>query len=251
MSRQPALLRIAVFFGIALVCSWYFRIHGPTWYTALTLPAGLTSLKHLLEGVGPLLGALVVLTLFQPPGRVTLFGSSRRWSLLMAVVPVVLFAMVGVDDPAGQQDSHVHGAIIGMVSMGYVLFEEFGWRGYLLDEVRGMGIGGIWVRALIVGLLWYAWHLTPFSAASIGEHMVFLGLLIFGSWGFERITDTTGSVISVACFHLLGSLVSTNALIQNGMSGTNRLIVFGICLVIWITMVSKWPGRLSGETTKQ
>ncbi|MBK9147700.1 MAG: hypothetical protein IPM12_07775 [Flavobacteriales bacterium] len=42
----------------------------------------------------------------------------------------------------------------------------------------------------------------------------------------------------------MGSLLSTNALIQDGMSGTSRMVIFGICLVAWIAMVSKWPGRV-------
>lgn len=250
MSTRPALFRIALFFGIAASLSWYFRVHVPSWFNALEFPLGLTPLKYLLEGIGPLLGALAVLMLFRPPRPVTLFGSSRKWSLLMAALPIGLFAVIGIEDPEAILDRHLHGAIIGLVSMGYVVFEEFGWRGYLLDEVRGMGVGGIWVRALIIGVLWYAWHLTPLSAATIGEHAVFLGMLIFGSWGFERITDTTGSVISVACFHLLGSLLSTNALIQEGMSGSSRMVIFGICLVAWIAMVSKWPGRERAATAQ-
>ncbi|MCB0770645.1 MAG: CPBP family intramembrane metalloprotease [Flavobacteriales bacterium] len=243
MTQRSALLRILLFFGIALLLSWYFRIHVPHWFRVLELPLGLTPFKYLLEGIGPLAGALVVIVLFRTPRRISLFGSSRKWSVLMALIPVVLFAVIGIEDTQTGSDRHLHGAVIGAVSMGYVVFEEFGWRGYLLDEIRGMGISGIWLRSLLIGLLWYAWHLTPFNVASLGEHAAFLGLLIFGSWGFERISDTTGSVVSVACFHLLGSLLSTNALIQDGMSGTNRMLIFGICLVTWIAMVSKWPGR--------
>ena len=61
MPLRPALLRVALFFGIALALSWYFRVHVPAWFKALELPLGLTQLKYLLEGIAPLLGALAVL----------------------------------------------------------------------------------------------------------------------------------------------------------------------------------------------
>ncbi|MCB0788182.1 MAG: CPBP family intramembrane metalloprotease [Flavobacteriales bacterium] len=248
----PAVRRIALFYGIAIACSWYFRVHDPQWYRDLVLPFGLTPFKYLLEGLGPALGALVVIGLFKPKRNVTLFGTSRKWSLLMAALPVLLLALIGVGPGEEGGNAHVHGLIVGLLSVGYVVLEECGWRGYLLDEVRGLGTTSVRGRALLIGMLWYVWHLTPWNAAGIGDHFIFLGMLVFASWGFEKITDTTGSVVSAACFHLLGSLLSTNVLLQNGLSSTARLVIFGICLVVWIAMVSKWPGRApSGDMRSQ
>ncbi|MEZ4755544.1 MAG: CPBP family glutamic-type intramembrane protease [Flavobacteriales bacterium] len=243
--------RIALFYGIAVTCSWYFRIHDPAWYRTLELPYGLTPFKYLLEGLGPTLGALLVIVLFRPKQNVSLFGTSRKWSLMMAALPVLLLTLVGIDASHEGGNAHVNGLTVGLLSVGYVVLEEFGWRGYLLDEVRGLGNTSVRGRALLIGMLWYIWHLTPMNAAGIGDHLTFLAMLVFASWGFEKITDTTGSVISVACFHLLGSLLSTNQLIQNGLSSTWRLAIFGICLVAWISMVSKWPGRQARKLTSQ
>lgn len=97
----------------------------------------------------------------------------------------------------------------------------------------------IWFRIL----LFYAIALFlnfNINTENFTQHLLFLGMLIFASWGFEKIMDETQSVLSVACFHLLGSIMSYNALLQGGFSENQRLLVFGVCLVTWIYFVSNW-----------
>ncbi len=233
------LSRILLFYAIAIVLSYFFRINPPSWYTDLKFRGGFTIFKYMAEGLGPAVGALVVIFLFKPKRDITFFGTSKVRSIGMALLPLVLFTAVGMPNKLGL-NAHYYGFIVGAMSIAYVILEELGWRGYLLDELKTAALTPF-TRALIIGFMWYLWHLNfSFTSETISEHLIFLGVLIFASWGFEKITDTTKSVLSVACFHLLGSIMSYNALLQGGFSGNQRWIVFSICLVIWVYTVSTW-----------
>jgi uncharacterized protein len=233
------LLRISIFYAVALLGSYVFRIAKPDWFINLTLPGGFTAFKYLAEGAGPAFGALLVIMVFKPNLKISFWGSSLKWSLIMLAVPMILFTGMGVQNDFGLQPNY-YGFLVGIVSMLYVILEELGWRGYFLNELRGEKMSP-WLRAVIIGSLWFAWHLNfNFEGEMLKQQLVFWALMIFGSWGFEKITDVTNSVVSVACFHLLGSILGYNMLIQNGLTETQKMILFGVCLVSWIVIVNLW-----------
>ncbi|GJM31701.1 MAG: hypothetical protein DHS20C18_07020 [Saprospiraceae bacterium] len=232
-------VRILLFYGIAIGLSYLFRINPPAWYTDLELGGGLTVFKYLAEGLGPAIGALIIIFIFRPKREITFFGTSRLKSIGMILLPLVLFTGIGIENTL-ELNAHYYGFLVGLFSIGYVILEELGWRGYLLDELKAEKLNPI-TRSVIIGVLWYIWHLNfSISSSNISEHLSFLGILIFASWGFEKITDTTKSVLSVACFHLLGSIMSYNLLLKGGFTDNQRWIIFGICLVVWIYVVSTW-----------
>jgi len=232
-------LRIAIFYAIALLGSYIFRIAKPDWFTNLTLPEGFTAFKYLAEGMGPAIGAFLVFLIFKPKFKISFWGTSLKWSLLMLAIPMILFTVMGVKNELNLQPNY-YGFLVGLVSMLYVTFEELGWRGYLLKELKGEKMSPL-VRAVIIGTLWFAWHLNfDFEGEMLTQQLVFFGLMIFASWGFEKIMDVTNAVASVACFHLLGSILGYNMLIQNGLSETQKMILFGVCLVSWIVIINLW-----------
>lgn len=240
------LIRIIVFYSIALLGSYIFRIAKPDFINSINLPFGFSLLKHLFEGIGPILGAIIVLAIFKPNKKITLWGTSKVKSISMLAIPLILFVIIGVRNQQGI-NTHWYGFIVAISSLLYVVFEEFGWRGYLLDELKMKQSNPI-IRAILIGILWYIWHLNfNINSETLQEHLVFLALLIFASWGFEKITDTTKSVISVACFHLLGSLMGYNQMIQDGINSNSRILIFGICLIAWIIIVSKWDKQKSAN----
>jgi len=153
---SPKLLRIAVFYLIALVFAYFFRYAQPEWYDTLDLPAGLTIVRNLLSALGPWLGAFLVTILLRPERKVSLFGSGRLPSLIMIAVPVVVFTLFGASNSDGLNE-YYYGLIVGLLMAVYCLFEESGWRGYLQDELRGMNP---FLRYVVIGVMWYAWHLT-------------------------------------------------------------------------------------------
>ena len=238
--------RIILFYSIALIGSYLFRIIKPDILFHLNLPYGLQVFTTILEGIGPFVGALIILIIFRPSRKVSFWGSSLKKSISMLLLPIILLSIFGIENKE-DLNKHCLGFIVGLTSIVYVIFEEFGWRAYLLQElkIKQLNIG---LRSIIIGALWYIWHLNfSITLDNYIEHLVFLAILIFASWGFEKILDSTKSIVSVACFHFLGSLMTYNQLLNNGLSSQNRTIIFIICLISWIAFVSKWKSTSSNN----
>jgi len=115
--------------------------------------------------------------------------------------------------------------------------EEYGWRGYLQEELKEVKP---WKKYVSIGFLWYLWHLTFLTEATFGENIFFLAMMIFGSWGIGQVAESTKSIIASACFHLIIQIMMFNALIKNGIDGTEKLIILGISVVIWFVIIKKW-----------
>src|SRR5690606_10564804 len=67
-------------------------------------------------------------------------------------------------------------------------------------------------KYVIIGVLWYLWHLSFLKGGSVQENLFFMGLLILGSWGIGQIAEATKSIVASACFHLIVQIMSFNAL---------------------------------------
>lgn len=65
-------------------------------------------------------------------------------------------------------------------------------------------------------------------------------MMIFGSWGIGQVAELTKSIVASACFHLIIQIMMFNALIKNGIDGTEKLIILGISVAIWIVIMEKW-----------
>jgi uncharacterized protein len=232
--------RVVIFLIIAITVSNIFRFDVfalqeklrvlPTWLYILTLV--------LLEGSGVFIGALLALYFLKKkrPKTITLFGTSRSKSLLMVVIPVFMLTILGVTN---EFDLNVHGygfiAIVG--TMLYCIMEEYGWRGYLQEELTSIAP---WKKYIAIGIIWYVWHLSFLTEASIGDNLFFLFMMMVGSWGIGQVADSTKSILASACFHLIIQILMFNALIKNGISGTEKLIMLGVCITLWYVIIKKW-----------
>ena len=121
-----------------------------------------------------------------------------------------------------------------MIGLMVGLFEETGWSGFLIPEMRLRY--SIFTTGLVVGLIWGAWHFILFW-----ENDSFLGILplailitrlftwlppfrIFMVW----ILDRTGSLLLVILTH--ASLVfTTTVIVPMSLTGINLLI----WLIVW------------------
>ena len=236
--------RIVIFLIIAITISNIFRfdIFGlkenltqlPTWIFILT--------TALLEGSGVLVGALIAIFLLKKKRKteITLFGTSKSKSMLMAIIPIIILTVIGVNNKYGL-NSHIYGlyAIIG--TLIYCIMEEYGWRGYLQEELKTLKP---WKKYLAIGFLWYLWHLTFLTKATVGDNLFFLAMMIFGSWGIGQVAELTKSIIASACFHLIIQIMMFNALIKNGIDGAEKLIILGVSIVIWIVIMKKWKNKI-------
>ena len=118
-----------------------------------------------------------------------------------------------------------------------VLGEEIGWRGYLQEELKSFKP---WRKYLAIGFIWYLWHLTFLTNATVGDNLFFLAMMIFGSWGIGQVAESTKSIIASACFHLIIQIMMFNGFIKNGIDGTEKLLILGVSVVLLYVVVKKW-----------
>jgi len=67
----------------------------------------------------------------------------------------------------------IFGSLLGLLIVIYALGEEIGWRGFMHDRLANRAI---WLRAVIISVPWYLWHL-PFSG---GEFEFLVALKAYG-----------------------------------------------------------------------
>jgi hypothetical protein len=82
--------------------------------------------------------------------------------------------------------------------------------------------------------------LTFLTKASLGDNLFFLGMMNLGSWGIGQVAESTKSILASACFHMIIQIMMLNALIKDGIDGTEKIIILGISIVIWFVIVKKW-----------
>jgi len=236
--------RLLAFWGIAVSSRYYFSYQPVAWYGNIAEPFELVLAKAPLVAIGPFLGALVVIPFMDKPARMSTTGTSVWRSLLMISVPILLFVLFGLPNEKGLAPSYM-GLLAALVMVVYVFFEEYGWRGYLQDELRDISPH---YRYLIIGTIWYAWHLTFLSPSNVWNEIIFWIVAVAGSWGIGQIANTTYSILACTCFHMIGNIMSRFKLISGGMTLNTRLIILGICLAIWIYLVYTWSKPSSPAT---
>ncbi|MEJ2637869.1 MAG: type II CAAX endopeptidase family protein [Calditrichia bacterium] len=134
---------------------------------------------------------------------------------------------------------------IPLSGLAAVFGEEYGWRGFLQDE---MGRLGDRRAALVVGLVWGLWHIPvllsgvhtyPATAPGLG-----LGLVLFVLWGFFQSYAVlkTGSIWVAAFLHGLVNSVYA-FMLQYLVRPVDKLFSFGlgvyglICLAVVVAFI--------------
>jgi len=237
--NKLAFTRILIFYSIAIVISNIFRFDVfqleqffeelPTWVMVVYGP---------LQAVGILLGTLIAFRLLekQTGPEISIFGTSRKWSIIMAVIPVILLLVLGVNNKQGE-NVHYFGFIAGLSTFIYCFSEEIGWRGYLEEELKNLSE---LKRVLIISGLWYFWHLSFLSNPNLIDNVFFFGWLLFGSWGLGKVVQLTKSVFAAAYFHMVINIVLFNGIVKNGLGQTDKVIVLVVLIPIWILILAQW-----------
>lgn len=236
--KRQSWFHIIIYFIIATTLSAVFRLGLFDWYNKMFLPFGLTILmKSILEGIGPIIAATIVLTTIKKKSDITFLGCKKVKSFIMVIIPIVLFTICGANNDQNI-NRHYYGFIVGVSLILYAIFEEFGWRGFLQNELTNLKP---LFRATLIGLFWYLWHLSFISKeTTIFNELKFFGILIIASWGIGAIAEKTKSVFASACFHLIGSILTFSPLMSNSFDDQTRYIIFAICLFSWIVIVNTW-----------
>jgi membrane protease YdiL (CAAX protease family) len=229
--------RIAVFYLIAIAISALARLY---WHTGDPTPVerGPFGLYfHLVAGAGPALGAAAVWILFRYRSRMSLGGTNLAFGLGMIVVPALVMGFMGIPNGFGIEP-HLFGIHMGVWIALYALLEEIGWRGYLQDEFHERPA---LVKYAIVGLFWYAWHLSWVSAFSIVGELVTILFVIAASIGIGFVADRTRSVLAAASFHIIGNVMGlTTDFTTIIPSMHTRMIIVTACLIVWLVVLRIW-----------
>lgn len=237
--------RIILFFIIAIVISNIFRFDVFSLKENMkNLPGWLYILINtFLEGSGVFLGTIIGLKLLSKTKTVSssFFGSSIKYSLTMAFLPVILFTAIGVKN-SFEMNKHLYGFVAGFCTFLYCIIEEYGWRGYLQEELQDLKA---WKKYTLIGSIWYIWHLSFLTEADLMSNLMFLLGLILGSWGIGQVMISTKSVTACACFHLIVQIALYNSLIKNGLEGYQKLIIIVACVAFWLIIIKKWEKRNS------
>lgn len=142
----------------------------------------------------------------------------------------------------------------------FALGEEYGWRGWLADQLRPLG--AVWAN-LIIGVLWGLWHapliLMGFNYGSyrvLGAGFM-IAWCIAASFLLWRARQVTGSVLAAAVIHggingfagvFLLVLVNTNTLVAAPMGLIGIATVAVVAALFWLVTARVKPlPVLAGE----
>jgi membrane protease YdiL (CAAX protease family) len=237
-AKKQVFLRVILFYLIAFTVSNLFRFdlfHLENFFESL--PLWTMIFQGPIQALGVLLGAIIAIKLLRKHSHTefSLWGSSKKWSLIMSLFPVLLLLILGVTNT--QVDSHYYGFIAGISTLIYCLFEEYGWRGYLEEELKYIPE---FTRVMIIAGLWYLWHLNFLRTTDLVSNIIMIASLILGTWGIGKIIRMTQSVLAAACIHMTINMVLFNGFIKNGLDGTDKIIVLSVLIPVWILILSKW-----------
>lgn len=236
---KKAIIRIIIFYTIGITFSNVFRFDliqlNETQESLSLLELLLTSP---LGAIGLLIGGLISIYLLKKERDLnySLFGTSRKWSLIMLTIPIILLSVFGVDN-VNTVNPHYYGFIGGIGTFIYCFCEEIGWRGYLQDELKSIKE---WQRVLLIGFLWYLWHFSFISNQNLVNNIQFLGWMIVGSWGLGKVIDSTKSIFASTCFHLIINLMMFNGQMTKGIEASSKLFILGISVTLWILILIIW-----------
>jgi membrane protease YdiL (CAAX protease family) len=224
-------VELVIFYVVAVVVSAPFRLRLVNMEDILPLPFGLNIFYHVLRGIGPLAGFIVVYYLLKSrvERKISFWGRNRFFSLLAILVIPVGLTMAGVQNDF-ELSRNYYGMLTGLMLILYALAEEYGWRAYLQEALAPLPI--VW-RILIIAVLWYLWHLNfiipPFN---IKMQLIHFLALLLGAWGLLKISESTYSVLFVAAVHLSFNLMSDVA-----CGFRARLIILSFSVLLWIVLI--------------
>ena len=168
----------------------------------------------LATGLGPAIGALVVMLIFKRKTEYTILGKSARKSIATIVIPCIVFGIIGGLDLG----------VTCLFAFTYGLLEEYGWRGFLQYELRKLPM---WQYVLIITVMWFLWHLD-LSQRSV---LPFFLLLLLASWGIGKVANDTHSLSLCAAFHGI-----VNFSKRDLFSDTTFTVAFICVIVFWIVI---------------
>ncbi|MBK6265322.1 CPBP family intramembrane metalloprotease [Marivirga sp. S37H4] len=197
---------ILLFYLIAVLISNLFRFDILEINQLLSLPWSIEiAIRSLLEGSGIILAFLAVWLFFKQ-------SISQYWDkpqlkdVLLLAVPIVLYAFIGVENSRGG-NSHMDGLIVAASIMGYCFIEEMAWRSYFHKELSKLNKS---LRYLIIGVIWYLWHLSFLSSGTFNmiQEIQYLVIFILASFALGTVVEKKQSIYPAVFLHFLVNTIT-------------------------------------------
>lgn len=227
--------RIVIFIGIALIWSyiWFSQRH-----LLNNFIGNFQSIAVLFFGLVPTLGLVIGSFVFRKKlekKEVSIAGTNLKYSIIILSIPILCLTLIGVENVFGIQ-ANLFGAFIGIFTMTYAFLEEYGWRGYLQEEL--LSKANKWIVYIIVGVIWYTWH-WYFLRVGSDPKIIMIPILIAASVGIGEISKLTKSIIICAAVHGIVNILIIYSIISNQLTSLQKVIILAICLAFWIPLIMK------------
>jgi uncharacterized protein len=168
--------------------------------------------------MGPAFAALVVYVYSRirslPIQFYSLLGTGSKFkAIIFILIPVIAMRIVS-------KGNFLESTSIAISILLYCLFEEIGWRGFLLSSLREYNF---YIRTIVTCLLWLVWHLSFMSIS-----WVFAVVILVGNIFINLSTRKTQSILVAATMHAVANILeySPKAMI--------------ICIPIWVILFYFW-----------
>jgi uncharacterized protein len=141
-------------------------------------------------------------------------GTGKKYkAILFYLIPIVSMVIFS-------NGQYWNAFLIGVSIMLYCLFEEIGWRGFVLKHLEYFDF---YIRTIVTYVLWLTWHLS-FQAIT----WQFAIVVFVGNFFINLTTRKTQSILVAATMHAVANIVqySPKALI--------------ICIPVWFVLFNLW-----------
>jgi len=253
---------LLLYFSVAFAWSWIFWLSLAV-FSKSPLEDPFASLLLVIGGFGPFAAATSVTRFAEGRDglkRLLKKGIDYRFRRIW-FVPIFLFfpAVYGIISLFGVLTGFTLDLVwlsnpLILVPVFLLLFvvngtaEEFGWRGYALEKLQNSCSAVI--SSLILGFIWWLWHIPLFFVGYFGEMPVWLYLIqiviyaILFTWIYN---NTNGSVFAAMIFHAMANL-TVAYVFPVSQFGLSLPIFFGLILMSLVTLliIAIWgPRRLA------
>lgn len=219
--NRPAVGTIAAYFALAYAFTGACHLAIPLFHLRFTFQPSASLGFYLLGLGGPLFAAFVLSLREGRRGLRALFVQATRWRF-SPLLYILAFGTVGAiyaatDAIFALRGGHIAGRWINSAGtlpmlagqIWVVIGEEFGWRGFALPRLQGL-IGPL-PAALVIGVLWAAWHLPMFFVPGAPQYGATF-------WAF-CYTTTAWSIIMTALYNLSGKSLIPTMLFHGASNG--------------------------------
>jgi membrane protease YdiL (CAAX protease family) len=216
---------IAIFVVLAYNLTWIILFPLAVQYNAINFEV--REIWHALGPLGPTIAAIVVIGRLRGRDGLNLLKTRimKRSGIklyIVALSPLIILAItLMVESLLGtfnlgqfitDNNLTTAGSIIIFIlpSICYGIFEEIGWRGFLLPKLQKKY--SALVATLILTVVWYFWH-TPafFYRYELAFIPLMFPLMLCGSIMFTFLfNESKGSVLTVIVFHVTYDIVSAH-----------------------------------------